>query len=154
MFEEDGHDRAGHLCIALNHNNVARIYGFPLLVVIDELVGVDRDRLLRARPRHDLDRTGSGGGGARRFRGGVDGRDDRDDDQRRRQEARLAQSFQRLDHWRLAFTSASAAASACGMIFVLTRPSKVSSWPLLRAEARSLSMVVPAPTWTSTGSSL
>ncbi len=44
--------------------------------------------------------------------------------------------------------------SAGGMIVVLTRPSKINSWPLFRAVARSPVMVVPSPTWTSTGSSL
>jgi hypothetical protein len=67
VVEKDRHRRAGHFRVALNDDDVAGVDRLVFLVVVDEFVRIDRDRLLRVCPGEDC--GGVAGARARCARG-------------------------------------------------------------------------------------
>src|SRR5579883_789363 len=69
LGEKDRQSRAGQFAVALDGDDIAGIDRLLLLVVVNQFVGVDRDRLLGVGARQDRRRIGRLGRGGRR-RGG------------------------------------------------------------------------------------
>ena len=69
-------------------------------------------------------------------------------------DASRSEAARRVDHGLVLVPEPRPGPRPEGSTVVLTRPSKISSCPLFCAVARSATMVVPPPMWTSTGSSL
>ena len=147
LVEEDRHRRTGQLGVALNDDDIAGIDRLLLLVEIDELVRVDRDRVPRiaaGQNRRPAALFGRGPSGLRH----RDGEDDREGETASPPPAKHVGRIHGLFPVR-----AASLLSSAGRIFVLMRPSKINCSPLLMAVALSARIVVSSPIRTSTGSS-
>ena len=141
LLHEDRQPRAGHLAVALDDDDVAGVDRLLLLVEIDELVGLDRHRLLRT-------------GAREKRRAGVLGRRSggRGGDERQRQGEGDGDCAPIGGHGAAPFKSPSAGAAAVSPAKVdRTWPMNVSSAPLSRASAESAWIVAPLLVTTVTG---
>ena len=118
VVEKDGHRRAGHFRVALNDDDIAGVDRLVFLVVVNKLVRVDRDRLLRVCAGENCGRVVGFGGllGARGACGGCRARADERHGQRRQPAGKARRQL----HGLVPFASAAGCWPACGTILVLT----------------------------------